>query len=228
MTKKFPAFIYLVLRLLALASIASAAALAYFQADRYRQAQAVYPPGMIVAGIPVGGLDLGQAVDRLTQAYLNVPLEIHYRGAVIQAAPASLGFSLDFGAMLGQAEVERTRASFWQGYWDFLWNYQPQPKTIPLAASVSEEQLRAYLKNEISARLDDAPILSTPVFGKIEFTPGQAGTQLNIDQAVPAFTAALRSRDARQVDLNFSAVPPARPGLENLRKMLEQIILLSG
>ena len=228
MTKKFPAFLRLALRLLALASIAYAAALAYFQAEQYRQARAVYPPGMVVAGIPVDGLDLSKAVDRLSSAYLNVPVEIHYRGAVIQASPASLGFSLDFGSMLGQAEVERTRASFWQGYWDFLLNHPSQPKSIPLAASVSEKQLRAYLKNEISARLDDAPISGAPVFGQVQFTPGVSGTQLDIDQAVPALSAALRSRDARQVDLNFSAVPPARPGLSDLKKMFEQIILLSG
>ena len=228
MTKKFPAAFYLGLRLIALVSIASSAALAYLQIEQYRQTRAVYPAGMVIAGIPVDGLNLSQAADRLTSAYLTVPLEIHYRGAVIQAAPASLGFSLDFGSMLGQAEVERTRTPFWQGYWDFLWNHPSPPRTIPLAASVSEDKLRAYLKNEISDRLDDAPIPAAPVFGKVAYTPGLAGTRLDIEGAVTALSSALRSRNVRQVDLNFSAVPPARPGLEDLKKMLEQILLLSG
>ena len=220
----------LVLGLLGAGCLAAAGFLAFQQFERYGQARAVYPPGTVVADIPIDGLDLNGAVARLSQAYLNVPVEIHYRGTVLQAMPTSLGFSLDFSAMLAPAEVARTGTPFWQGYWDFLWNRPIQaPAAIPLTATLAEEPLRAYLQNEVAARLDAAPIPGgAPALGRIEYAPGTPGTILDTEQAVLLLSAALHSRDARRVELSASPVLPARPGLDNLQKMMEQILLLSG
>ena len=48
----------------------------------------------------VGGLTQEQAAERLMQMYTAVPVEVHYRDAVIQIRPTVIGFELDVPAMM--------------------------------------------------------------------------------------------------------------------------------
>ena len=50
---------------------------------------------MVIAGVPVGGLNQQKASERLLQAYTAVPVEVRYRDAVIQIRPSVIGFELD-------------------------------------------------------------------------------------------------------------------------------------
>ena len=45
-----------------------------------------YPPGMTIAGVPVGGLNPAEASQRLLEVYTN-PVEAQYAGSVIQIDP---------------------------------------------------------------------------------------------------------------------------------------------
>ena len=55
----------------------------------FQQPQSVYPDGVSVAGIPLGGLDRLQAEARLAEAF-SVPVELRYRQARLQFSPAEL------------------------------------------------------------------------------------------------------------------------------------------
>jgi len=219
-----------VLRLAALLLLGAAGWLVYQQAQRYALERAVYPAGVTVAGIPMGGLEMGQAIERLNRAYLEVPVELRYHGALIQMDPAEAGLILDYGAMLTPAEVARTREGYWQEVWDRLWNRPPaaQALDVPLAVTFSEERLRAFLKEQVAARYDEAPVAAAPVAGTLTFSPARPGAELDIDQAVPAIAAALRSRSARQVELVSKPLPAPTPALDGLRLLFEQVIQRMG
>jgi len=204
-----------------------AVALAAQQLVSYSRIRSSFPPGMMIAGVPVGGLTQQTAAERLLQAYTAIPVELHYRDAVIQIKPLVVGFELDINAMMVAADLERLQQPFWSGFWDFLWNRFPEPGEVPLRASYSEERLRIFLRDEIAARYDQAPEAALPLPGTTGFQAGKAGTVLNIDRAVILIDAALRSPRTRVVNLSFSEINPPRPSIANLRILLQQIIDLS-
>ena len=161
------------LRWVSIVLIFLAVALTAVQLVRYSRIRTSFPPGMIIAGIPVGGLEIQQAAERLLQAYTAVPVEVRYRDAVIQIKPSVVGFTLDLESMMAAADLERVSRPFWTGFWDYLWNRVPVPQPVPLISTFSEERLRAYLQDEIATRYDQPPTASLPVPGSTSFQPGR-------------------------------------------------------
>ncbi len=187
-----------------------------------------YPPGMTMGGVPIGGLDPQAASQRVLQVY-KTPIQIQYGGDTIQVDPTSVGFQLDIDSMLAAADLSRTGGAFWAGYWDYLWNRDPTPETVPLRATILEDRLRAYLQTEIQPRYDQPPTPAQPIAGSTSFKPGQAGQVLDLDRAVPLLEDALRSPTNRSVSLpSIQNVGAARPSLQNLEILMKQVVATSG
>ena len=85
------------LRWISLALIISAVLLLVVELIAFSRLRSGFALGTTIANVPVGGLTLDEAADRLTQAY-SLPVELHYNDAVIQVKPAALGFTLDLNA----------------------------------------------------------------------------------------------------------------------------------
>jgi beta-lactamase class A len=217
----------LLIRGISLILILVAAIFIAYQLVQYSTSRSNYPSDMTIGGVPIGGLDPQSAAQRLLQVY-SVAVEIHYNDAVIDLDPSLVGFQINNESMLAAADLQRTGASFWPGYWDYLWNRRSPTSQIPLVASFSEDRLRIYLKNEISARYDQAPSPAQPIPGTVNFTPGLPGQVLDIDRAVPLIAAALESPDQRVVILSSQRIDAERPNLSTLEIMLKQIIDQSG
>jgi beta-lactamase class A len=181
---------------------------------------------MVIAGVPVGGLDRQQAAQRLLEAY-NVPVELHYNESRIHLDPSVVGFEIDLESMLAAADLERTRESFWVAFWDYLWGGTQESVAIPLRATYSEARLRTYLEDEISTRYDLPPSPPVPVPGSVNFLAGELGTSLDIDRTIAPTESALRSTSQRIVALPLQSTLPPRPSYENLEILLKQTIGLS-
>jgi beta-lactamase class A len=218
---------YTTLRWVAIALLFTAVVLLVFQLVRYSRLRSSFPPGTLIAEIPVGGLDPQQAADRLISAY-NLPLTMYYGDSSIQVRPSSLGFELDLTSMITAADVQRTQQPFWTSFWDYLWNRLPSPITIPLSAKISKERLNQYLVEEIAPRYDQPASQAIPVPGSVVFQPGLPGKTLNIDRTAGLISDALRSPSTRTVNLSYESVNSSRPGFNNLETLLRQIIDLSG
>jgi beta-lactamase class A len=181
-----------------------------------------------MGGVPIGGLDPQSASQRVLQVY-KTPIQIQYAGDTIQIDPSSVGFQLDIDSMLAAADLSRTGEAFWSGFWDYLWNRDPAPETVPLRATITEERLRAYLQTEIKPRYDLPPTAAQPIPGSPSFTPGHPGLQLDIDRAVPLLEDALRSPTNRSVTLpSTQNAAAARPSLQNLEILMKQVVSTSG
>jgi beta-lactamase class A len=211
---------------MSLALIFAAVIITGFQLVSYSRIRNTFPPGMVIGGVPVGGLNQQQAADRLVMAY-GVPVELRYNDAVIQIKPSVVGFELDLQGMLAAANTQRINQPFWPAFWDYLWNQLPRPNEVPLSARVSEDRLRSFLKDEIAIRYDRPPMAALPVPGSTSFTAGDPGTILDIDRAVVLIQDALRSPEIRTVNLSYSRVTPPKPSFQNLRILLQQTIDLS-
>ena len=194
----------------------------------YSRQRNSYPPGMTIAGVPVGGLDPQAASQRILQVY-NTPVEIQYGGGTIQVEPQILGFQMDVDSMLAAADLARTGGAFWGGFWDFLWNRDPLANAVPLRATIAEDRLRTYLQSEIAPRYDQPSTPAQPVPGTTTFTPGQPGQTLDLERAVPAIEDALRSPTNRIVTLAaMQNATAGRPTLQNLEILMKQQITSSG
>jgi beta-lactamase class A len=217
----------LITRGISLIFILVAATFIVYQLVQYSMSRSNYPSDMTIGGVPVGGLDPQAAAQRLLQVYA-APIEIHYTDAIIDLEPSVVGFQINTESMLAAADLQRTGSSFWLGYWDYLWNRRSPASQIPLVATFSEDRLRIYLKDEISARYDQAPTPAQPVPGTVNFTPGTPGQTLDIDRAVLLIAGALESPDQRVVLLSSQRTDAERPNLGTLQIMLKQIIDQSG
>ena len=211
------------LRWIALALIFIAVILTVFNLIGYSRIRGNFPPGMRIAGVPVGGLERQKAAERLVQAY-GVPIELKYNDSLIQVKPAVIGFELDLENMLSAADLQRVNQPFWTGFWEYLWNQQPSTADIPLSSRLAEARLRGFLQDEITARFDSPPSAAIPVAGSTNFSGGSSGTTLDIDRAVVLISDALKSPNNRVVNLSLKKISPPRPSFQNLQILLQQII----
>lgn len=204
-----------------------ASVLTVFQLVQYSLLRANYPADMTIADVPVGGLDPQAAAQRLLQVY-SLPVEIQYGSEIIHLAPALVGFELNIDSMLAAADLQRTGAPFWGGFWDYLWNRSSPARQIPLVAAYSDEQLRIYLQNEISLRYDKLPLPPQPIPGTADFTPGSPGQVVDIERAVTLIGDALESPVQRTVLLTSVRTSAGRPSMQTLEIQLKQLIDSSG
>jgi beta-lactamase class A len=217
----------LILRIVSGIFLSAAIILTIISLVDYSRQRNSYPAGMTIGGVPVGGVDPLTASERVLQIYTS-PVEIQYAGSVFQISPNQVGFKINMDSMLAAADLYRTGASFWGGFWDYLWSRPAVSEEIPLVADLSEDRLREYLQNEIVPRYDTPPSPAQPIPGTVNFVPGTPGQTLDIDRAVVLIEDALRSPINRTVALTSSRTTAARPTQENLEILLKQVIRLSG
>ncbi|HSB02972.1 MAG TPA: serine hydrolase [Anaerolineales bacterium] len=216
-----------ILRGISIAILSIAIVLTIIALIGYSRQRNNYPRGMTIAGVSVGGVDPQVASERVLQVYTS-PIEVQYGEAVIHVDPSVVGFELDMDSMIAAADLERTGGSFWGGFWNYLWNRDPTQVAIPLSATISEERLRAYLQNEISARYDEPSTPAQPVPGSTTFTAGTPGIVLDIDRAVRLIEDTLRSPNNRTVVLSYQKSAAARPTMQNLEILLQQNITVAN
>ncbi len=216
-----------ILRWISLVFISLAIILTVVQLIRYSSQRSSYPPQMTIAGVSVGGLNPQSASERLLQVY-STPIELHYGDAIIDVNPNLVGFTINMESMLAVADIQRTGASFWGGFWNFLWNRHLSGSDVPLVASISEERLRTYLRDEVSSRYDQPPLPAQPIPGSTDFQPGHPGQVLDINRAAILIEDAMRSTSNRVVALTSQSIPVTRPTYQNLQLLLENLIDQNG
>jgi beta-lactamase class A len=215
-----------ILRWISLALFTAAVLLLVIELVAFSRMRSGFAYGTEIADVPVGGLTLDEAADRLNQAY-SVPVELHYGSFTIQVKPANLGFELNLNAMVTAADQERVAAPFWSSFWNFLFNKMPTSGNVPLVATIDETALRNYLVNEIAARYDQPAQTYQPVPGSTNFEAGNAGTELNVDRSMDLVKIALQSPASRVVTLSVNQTNSSKPSLNNLKVLLEQLIDVS-
>lgn len=215
-----------IVRIISSALLLLSLILAAVQLVRFSRVRAYLPAGLVVAGVPVGGLDRTQANQRLAEVYAT-PVELRYADQRIYLDPEAVDFALETETMLSMASMERSQKQFWADYWDYLWGRTTFPTQIPIAARYSKDRLRGFLA-DIALRYDQPPQPALPLPGSAAFQPGKVGLELDIEGALPLIETALNSLDLRSVDLPLKRVEPTRPAFENLEVLIKQTLQISG
>ena len=191
----------------------------------YRRQSSVYPAGVSIESIPIGGLTRAEAQARLEQAF-SIPIELRYGEARMQFTPADLGWSIDITATLDGLESALPEG----GWWQHLWGQSAEAADLdfPLQVAFNPEACRAFLAENIIPRYDQPATAALPILYTTNYTPGQKGLELNMEAALPPIQDALRSPSARIVQLPINETPALPLNPANLEVFLKQTILLSG
>lgn len=208
------------LRLASLALLLGAVVLFFVELLAFSRQRARLPQGLTIAGVPVGGLDQTEALQRLLQTY-STPLELYYGDQLILVPPSVVGFQLDAEAMMAAGELARTRSDFWSGFWDYLWSRPADPQSVPVRAEYSQAQLQSVLA-DIAARYDRPPNPSQPIPGSPDFQPGSSGRTLDLTRAAELVGEVLSAPANRRVILPVGSSDPGRPGLPALETLIKQ------
>jgi len=191
--------------------------------NEYQSVLSVLPPGSTIAGIPVDRLSRQEAGVRLVQSYLLTPIRANYNGVSFDLDPQKAGFKLDLEGMLAEAG-----ASSKIGFWEYLINQRPQPVSVALKASLDEAQLKSYLETEIAPAFTILPTQAYVLPDHMNFQPGQAGEELDVDAAIRQVSKAFYSTNQRFVDLTSRPLAAQHPSFDLLDPMLSANIQTSG
>lgn len=205
---------------IAIVGIVASIGLLVFELVAYSSIRERMPVGMIIAGVPVGGLTSGEAQAELARVY-STPIELHYREAVFALDPAQISFRLDAQVMLARADTYRTESSFWGGFWDYLWQQPGKVVEVGLVAEYSQEQLRDSLR-DIAARYDSPPLPGAGDSVALTFGAGQPGYSLDVESSLAVVDFALRQPTNRRVALTLVEDAKARPTMEQLEQVINE------
>jgi beta-lactamase class A len=180
--------------------VLSALVITLVEYNRFTGQTIVFPAGSRVADVPVGGLDAAAAEARLAEFYA-LPLVLVIEGERVHVDPSALGFTMDPAELVayGMAQVELAT------FWDFLRGHA-NPSAIvevPLAATVDEVQVRAFLEEQIVPRYTQLGVAIAPLPGTTNFTIGKPSQHLVVDQAVADIRSALLSPITHQVTVQI-------------------------
>ena len=190
----------------------------------FQKPQSVYPNGISVEGIPLGGLDHARAEARLAEAF-SVPVELRYQQARIQFTPTELGFSPDYTATIAELDKNLPKRSWFKHLWGKT--EATNPLDLPLIAEVDLDQTQAFLTQVIPPRYDQPATATVPILYSTNYQPGQPGYSLqSLATAVDDIKAALLSPDQRVVSLDVQETPALPLDRANLEIFLKQTIQL--
>lgn len=188
-----------ILEVSGLGLILVAMVLLVLQLGQFSFARRQMPPGLVVGGVPVGGLTREESRAYIEKIY-GSPITVMYLDQEIRLNPNQIGFVVNTDTLLARADEIRTEGAFWSGFWDYVWIRSENETMVELSAQYSSEALRGWLA-DIAARYDRPPQPAQPVLATMSFQAGQPGYVLNLDESVKAIDQALRRPTNRTVSL---------------------------
>lgn len=179
------------------------------------------PPNTTISGVPVGGLTLAAAQERLTALFLS-PLNLTYEQEQISLSPEIVDFKLDLDATIAQIPASTT-----PNLWDLLLGRTPTapPTSTRLIASVNDEKLTAFLNN-IAFRYDTEPGVAAADATAMVTVINTPGRTLDIAAAVRSVTSALLSPTDRSVQLQSQSGDSLHPRLTLLEAQIRRYMEL--
>jgi hypothetical protein len=199
------------------------ALLIFYQLYQYGSARELFPVGLEVAGVDVGGLSRAEAERRLIERYLNTPIIVYHRRQMVDVMPSRAEFRLNMEAMMVRALQERDQQDYWAGFWGYLWGRSIDVSPVPLDATHNEVALRETLRI-IADQFDTPPLPPSPSGSSMSFQYGDPGVRTVLDASLPNVAAAFYRQRAREAHLTLEVVPVDRPTINLLATLLTNTI----
>jgi len=186
----------------------------------FSQREAQLPDDLSVANVDVGGLGRNAAVAQWERAYAE-PVILWYGENPIQLNPDTIGFRISSETMLAKAlAASEAEGGFWLRFFNYLLGQENlQVSNVLLEADYQANLLRQTLE-DIAARYDRQGGEAQYDVQTLTIFTGNAGSQLDIDEAMELVDSALRRPEDRVVQLPITAASGSQPGLATLRQLI--------
>ncbi|MFN2286691.1 MAG: serine hydrolase [Anaerolineae bacterium] len=191
----------------------------------WRSSQTMLPPGLIINGLPMGGMTREQALEAIDQAYTR-PITVYYASKLTPLLlPEMVELSVDLETTTQNLDaVLGTRGSI-QGFITYLADrlLQREPETQEVVAVVnySRERVDAFLART-AQKYDQPPQKPVLLSEAGTFRPPQDGTTLDIDASLPPLIKAILAAapQDREVHLVVDIEPAPEASSDILREAL--------
>ncbi len=216
-----------VLALLSGGMILAALILFGVELSRFAQSRDLLQTDITVAGVPVTGLKLADAVVAWDRVY-EQPVQLDYQGSPIVLRPADIGFHVNNELM--QAEIQSKLAgtnSYWIDFWNYLWRRPTSPVEVTLIADYQEAKLRDYLQN-IAERYEQPASSANFDTTSMTFGAGASGMRLDVETSLQAIDAAMRRPTDRHVKLAMKAEGARSANMQTLRQAIVDFLIAKG
>ena len=193
--------------------------------NRFNQQTVTFPPGSIVAGVPVGGLAQDAAEERLVEFY-SLPLVLVFDSATIHAEMDELGFDIDVSALVSAGLERVSSGSFGVNLWQL--EMHPPAVDVPLQAYVDDGLVLDYLDQEIAPRYTQPGSPVIPIVWTTNFIPEASGKTLAVETGLDDIRNALLTPGIHQVVLHTEQGAGSEPAWEMLGAFLRHNIDFVG
>lgn len=192
----------------------------------FYRAQGPLPGGVTLSGLTPQGATL-EEIARNAHDVFQQPVAVFYDQQRLILRPADIGFEVDVNAMVAEAVPYGQGVGFWRPFLGQVFDRPAQPVDIPLAYSLDQEKLAAWLyeaaqEYDTAARPPYGVALApgVPFTSTFMFQAGQPGLELEPNLSAQRVLAALSSPTERTANLVLVEVPPPAPTIDELEKLL--------
>ncbi|MBX3081549.1 MAG: serine hydrolase [Anaerolineae bacterium] len=194
---------------------------------RYAQNRDLLQTDISIAGIPVTGLTLQEAIANVETIYTQ-PVELEYRGSVIQLDPAAVGFRVNTDQLRSEVQSKLTSTNnYWGDFFNYLMRRSSDPVTIELNASLSEADLRNYLL-DVAARYDQVQSTANYDLVTMSFGAGASGAKLDVEKSIDLIREALYKPEGRRVTLASKNELAANASMDTLKQAINAYMIGRG
>ena len=196
-----------------------AGVLTFLSWQRYRSIDRVIPDGSMIGDIPITGLSVDEAVERVRAVY-GLPVDLDYLGSTIRLEiPENIDFDGLRKELTGKIDAVYQNNTF-LNY--LMGKFTQEPIRISLVFKELPDSVSQFLNDEIVPRYDIMPMSAQPE--GTGFRAGHDGQSLDVEASLPLIEEARRSGSDRSITLPVSIIPQPAANIQNLAVQLRAVI----
>ena len=191
----------------------------------WKSSQTVLPPGLIINGVPMGGMTREQALVAIDQAYTR-PITVYYASKLTPLLlPEMVELSVDLETTTQNLDAVLGSRGSVQGFItylaDRLLQREPEAQEVVAVVNYSRERVDAFLART-AQKYDHTPQKPVLLSEAGTFRPPQDGTTLDVEASLPLLIKAILAAAPknREVHLVVDIEPAPEASGDILREAL--------
>jgi beta-lactamase class A len=191
--------------------------------SRFSTTNTLLSTDITVAGVPVGGKTLTDAVKAWETIYAQ-PVQLDYGDSPILLYPSQIAFVVKSDLMRGQVQSRSAGSSnYWQDFLNYLWRRSSTPLDVPLSAEYQKPKL-IELMQDVALRYEQRAGSAYFDLNTMTFSSGTNGRRIDIEAALPLIDSALRRPTNRRVTLPLKAEGARDKSMSTLKAAIEDYL----
>jgi len=191
----------------------------------WKSSQTMLPPGLVINGLPMGGMTQAQALDAINRAYTR-PITVYYASKLTPLLlPEMVELSVDLETTTENLDAVLVSQGSIQGFITYLGDRvlqrEPEAQEVTAIVNYSRERVDAFLART-AQKYDHPPQRPVLLSEAGTFRPPRDGTTLDVEASLPLLIKAILAAapQDREVHLVVDIEPAPEASSDILREAL--------